>query len=207
MSISALARSEREELCELMEEVGADAPTLNEGWAVLDLAAHLVAREHDVWSGPGIMLKRSLGFLTELAMERRRREGLESLIEVIRRGEPIWFRPLPAGGQLYEYFLHHEDVRRASGLGPRTDRSDLDEGLARLIRIGGRLLLRRVDVGVDLVWQGGVIHRHGSEPRAIVDGAPGELMLYMTGRGRVAEVTLGGDETAAERLAETDLRI
>ena len=37
---------ERRELCELLAEVGPDAPTLCEGWTTLDLASHLVLREH-----------------------------------------------------------------------------------------------------------------------------------------------------------------
>jgi hypothetical protein len=27
----------------------------------------------------------------------------------------------------FEYFIHHEDARRANGMGPRMDRPDLDE--------------------------------------------------------------------------------
>jgi hypothetical protein len=38
---------EREQLCDLFLELGPEAPTLCEGWATLDLAAHLVMREHD----------------------------------------------------------------------------------------------------------------------------------------------------------------
>src|SRR5882762_622635 len=37
---------ERRELCDLFLELGPDAPTLCEGWTTLDLAAHLVLREH-----------------------------------------------------------------------------------------------------------------------------------------------------------------
>jgi len=37
---------ERLELCDLLLELGPDAPTLCEGWTTADLAAHLVLREH-----------------------------------------------------------------------------------------------------------------------------------------------------------------
>ncbi|MGD0448569.1 MAG: maleylpyruvate isomerase family mycothiol-dependent enzyme [Candidatus Dormibacteria bacterium] len=36
---------ERRELCDLLIQVGPDAPTLCEGWTTSDLAAHLVLRE------------------------------------------------------------------------------------------------------------------------------------------------------------------
>jgi hypothetical protein len=45
MTSPTLARSERHALCDLLTEVGADAPTLCEGWNAFDLAAHLVVRE------------------------------------------------------------------------------------------------------------------------------------------------------------------
>ena len=41
------AKSERAELCDLFDRVGPDAPTLCQGWATHDLAAHLWIRETD----------------------------------------------------------------------------------------------------------------------------------------------------------------
>jgi hypothetical protein len=43
---------ERLALCDLLEELGADVPTLLEGWTARDIAAHLVLREHDPIAGP-----------------------------------------------------------------------------------------------------------------------------------------------------------
>lgn len=207
MSISSLARLERKELCGLMLEVGPEAPTLNEGWDVLDLASHLVAREHDLWAAPGIVLGGPFATAMDLAMRRRRRQGLEKLVSKLRKGEPPWVRLMPSGVQLNEYYLHHEDVRRANGLEPRNDRPDLDEGLARLLRHSAPVLLRRVEVGVDVVWNGGVLCRSGSEPRAELSGPPGESLLYLSGRRSASRATLGGDPGAAEMLAVADLGI
>ena len=53
MSIS-LARSERQELCELMSTLGPDAPTLCAGWTAFHLAAHLHLRESDPVAAAGI---------------------------------------------------------------------------------------------------------------------------------------------------------
>ena len=36
---------ERLALCDLFDELGADAPTLLDGWTARDLAAHIVQRE------------------------------------------------------------------------------------------------------------------------------------------------------------------
>lgn len=126
MSLGSVARQERSLVCDLMEQVGAGAPTLAEGWTVLDLAAHLVVREHDLWAAPGLVLGGPFRRAIEAAMNWRRRRGLENLVATIRRGPPGVARLLPPGAHLSEYFIHHEDVRRANGLAPRRDR-DLDE--------------------------------------------------------------------------------
>lgn len=205
MSVADIARREREALCDLMLEVGPDAPTLDEGWDVLDLTAHLVAREHDLWASPGVVLGGPFGRAMDTAMRRRRRQGLEHLVEKVRTGPPLLWKALPAGAHLIEYFIHHEDVRRANGHGPRADR-DLSEALARVLR-ASEALLRRVDTGIDLVWNGGVLCRHGPEPRAVLSGPPGEMVLYLSGRRDPAVVELSGDPDAVERLQGADLAI
>lgn len=205
MSISSLARSERSDICDAMLEFGPAAPTLDEGWNVVDLAAHLVAREHDVWATPGIVLGGPFAAAMEVAMRRRRRQGLPRLVDTIRRGAPFWWNALPSGAMLTEYYIHHEDVRRANGGGPRRDRPDLDEALARLVRSSGRFLLAKVEAGVDVVWNGGVLYRQGDEPRAVLSGPPGELILYLSGRRSPAEVELAGDEVSVENLRTAEL--
>jgi uncharacterized protein (TIGR03085 family) len=206
MSVASLAESERLQLCDLMFELGPGAPTVPEGWRVLDLAAHLVVREHDLWAAGGIVI-RPLAPLLELAMERRRRRGLDRLIEQIRRGPPRLWDLLPAGAQLSEYFIHHEDVRRANEMSPRPADRELDEGLAKLVGPMAKRSLRRVDAGLDVTWNGGVLYRHGSEPRAELSGPPGELLLYLSGRQRVADVTLTGTEEATAAITAADLAI
>ena len=44
-SMTRLAWSERQQLCDELERLGPDAPTLCEGWATRDLAAHLFVRD------------------------------------------------------------------------------------------------------------------------------------------------------------------
>jgi uncharacterized protein (TIGR03085 family) len=207
MSAADLAARERAELCDLMLKLGPDAPTLDEGWTVVDLAAHLVAREHDVWAAPGLVWGGAFAAAMEAARRRRRRRGLDKLVEAIRKGPPLWWKPVPRGLQLNEFYIHHEDVRRANGLGPRTDRPDLDRTLTRLVRNTAPAFLRHVAAGVELVVDGETIHTHGPAPRAVLSGPPGDLVLYLTGRRSAAQVSLGGDPEAARALAEAGLSI
>src|SRR5260370_42050978 len=51
----SFARDGRCALCSLVGETGPAAPTLCKGWATLDLAAHLVLREHRMDAGAGIL--------------------------------------------------------------------------------------------------------------------------------------------------------
>ena len=52
----SVASDERAALCDLLDELGPDQPTLCEGWQTRDLAAHLVVREHRLDAAPGILL-------------------------------------------------------------------------------------------------------------------------------------------------------
>lgn len=52
-------------LCDLFEELGADAPTLLGVWSTQDLAAHLVLRERDLIAGPCIVLPGLFGRFAE----------------------------------------------------------------------------------------------------------------------------------------------
>lgn len=205
MSTASLTESERTEMCALMLELGPDAPTLNEGWNVLDLAAHLVTREHDLWAAGGIIWGGPFAVALEWAMDRRRSQGLDRLVATIRQGEPFWWRPLPDGAQLTEYFIHHEDVRRPNGLAPRTDRPDLDRKLSRLVAVSARTMLRKVSSGVTLRSAGETLAEHGAEPRAVLEGPPGELLLYLSGRREAAFVDLSGDADTVAALDQASL--
>jgi len=47
---------ERAPLCDLLDELGPQAPTLLDRWTTRDLAAHLVLREHDLLAAPGLVV-------------------------------------------------------------------------------------------------------------------------------------------------------
>jgi uncharacterized protein (TIGR03085 family) len=201
---------ERLELCDLLAELGPSAPTLLEGWTANDLAAHIVLREHDLIAAPCLVLPGPFQGFAE-----RRRAGLAErkdfgwLVTRIRSGPPVgffrigWVRSL---ANLNEFFVHHEDLRRANGQGARTLAPDLDAALWRNVRRGGRYLTRRLrDAGLDIEWPGTGEQTsvRSGEPRARLSGPPGELLLYVFGRQPVAQVEVTGspDAVAAVRRA------
>ena len=202
---------ERRELCDLFEELGPEAPTLCEGWATLDLAAHLVVRERDPRSGPGIVLGGRFEALLDRVTARAKGRGYERLVEQVRNGPPLG--PFAVPGlrtllNLNEYVVHHEDVRRANGLAPRDDRPELQDALWRLLGRTARLMLRNArGVGVRLVRPDGTEIGVGSGPEAVLTGDPLEVVLYLQGRRGAAAVALTGDPGAVEVLQTASLGI
>src|SRR4051812_675588 len=123
-----LSRTERAALCNSALEAGEDAPTLCEGWTVKDLVIHLLLRERDPLAAPGILVPQLHG-LTQRSARRMESHDFSSLVERVRSGPPKWSpMAIPQVDQLLnslEYFVHHEDIRRAApGWEPRelTDR-------------------------------------------------------------------------------------
>jgi uncharacterized protein (TIGR03085 family) len=201
---------ERLELCALLDELGPSAPTLLEGWTTRDLAAHLVLRERDLIAAPCLVLP---GPFQRFAERRRvrlaNRHDFAWLVARIRSGPPAgffrigWVRSFP---NLNEFFVHHEDVRRAGGLGPRTLAPDLEAALWENVRRGSRYLSRRLrGPGLDIEWAGkgeSFAVRRG-EPTARLGGTPGEVLLYVFGRQAAAEVDVTGTAEAVEAVHRT----
>ena len=105
---------------------------------------------------------------------------------------------------LNEYVVHHEDVRRANGLGPRTDRDDLQDAVWGLLRHQARLMLRKVDGRLRCACSApaGASVVPAAAPRSRLAGEPVELLLYLFGRRGAAEVELSGDAAAQARLRD-----
>lgn len=203
MATLSLAKSERAELCDLLEAVGPDAPTLCEGWTTLDLAAHLVVRERRIDSGPGLLIPAFAGW-TDRVRTRAKTRGLERLVEQIRSGPPRFspMRMVDDAVNGVEYFIHHEDIRRAqTGWEPRDMPSDLEEELWKRVASGAKLAMRRAPVGVVLERPGGTsVLAHSAQPSVTVVGSPAEVASFTSGRQSAARVELRGDTGAVERL-------
>src|SRR6266496_3906856 len=112
MTDLSLDAIERERLCDLMNELGPEAPTLLEPWTTHDLAAHLVLREHDYVAAPGLVVPGAWGRFAERRRVERKARAFAEMVATIRAGPPPgyfrigWVRRFP---NLNEYFVHHED--------------------------------------------------------------------------------------------------
>jgi uncharacterized protein (TIGR03085 family) len=200
---------EREQLCGLFEELGPHAPTLLDPWTTHDLAAHLVLRERDLIAAPGLVVSGPWGRFAERRRLAMRDTRFADLIATIQSGPPRgffrigWVRHVP---NLNEFFVHHEDVRRANGLGARVNPPAEDAALFRNVGRGSWFLSRRLrGVGLDLAWSGTdkVIRARRGQPTAVLSARPGELLLFLFGRRDAADVEITGPAAAVEAVKRT----
>jgi uncharacterized protein (TIGR03085 family) len=202
---------ERTRLCDLLEELGPDAPTLLPPWTTRDIAAHLVLREHDPLAAPGLVLPGPWGRFAERRQRALASADFTDLVAALRAGPPVgffrvgWVRRFP---NLNEFFVHHEDVRRADGRGPRAHEPAMDEALWRAVGQAPWFLARRVHgAGLELHWAGTerTVRARTGEPRVRVSGAPGELLLYLFGRQDAADVEVTGSAPAVDAVRHAHL--
>lgn len=207
------AGSERAALADLFVRLGPDAPTLCEGWTTFDLAAHLVLRERRPDAAGGILLKPLAGRTARVQEALKSTKGYTGLIELVRSGPAGIYRLPGLDGVVntMEYFIHHEDVRRAQRVWePRELPDDLEERFWKQVRAGARVFLRRSPVRVILHRVGGGVAIGGPKDatgQVEVTGRAGELLLFCFGRQAHAKVDISGDHEAVARLMDTPLGI
>ncbi len=215
-------REEREELCETLSQLDADAPTLCAGWTAMDIAAHLWAQERaDGLLGlvsyavgvpvmlAGLRAGSRIASANQRAAVRGHRRDDTAILAGLRRGPPAMFGlPVLAPGQLLENWVHHEDIRRSCGCKARPSEARVEAMLWRALRLYGRYQRRAFSqVSVCLSSHHGLRMVVGKGPPVIVQGPAGELVLYMAGRREAAEVEVAGEPAALERLSEIVLTI
>jgi uncharacterized protein (TIGR03085 family) len=205
------ARTERDALADLLDALGPDAPTLDEGWTTRDLAAHVVMRERRPDAAAGIVIsplrRRSERVRASLAAQ-----PFPRLVQLVRH--PPWWSPVSnpltdALANTLELFVHHEDVRRAQhGWQPRDLPRGQQAALWRPAAAIGKARLRRFPAAILIQAPGyGETSTGAGGDRVRLVGAPGELVLFLTGRQRAARVQVDGPPAIADRLRRARLGV
>jgi uncharacterized protein (TIGR03085 family) len=205
----------------LLDRAGPDAPTLCAGWHTADLAAHLVLRERRPDAALGILGGPLATYTRRVQRGMSQGKPYHQLVETIRTGPPrLSIYAIPGADSrlnFAEFFVHHEDVRRAqAGWEPRA----LDTRLADLIWADlskARLMLRKVPVGIEFA-RDDLAERPGGQqavrqtvrprtPVVTVTGAPAELLMWTFGRTGAAQVKLEGAEADVTALQQASWSI
>jgi uncharacterized protein (TIGR03085 family) len=203
------ARAERRQLADLLHQVGPDQPTVNTGWTTRDLAAHLVVRDRRPDAMLGMLIPPLAGHGEHIRLAKAAQPYSEVIQEV---RTPPWWSPVsnPLIDELsntVEFFIHHEDVRRATpGFTPRQLDAGEQKALWQATKLTGRLALRKLGIPVLVSAPGfGTLRIGDGEPKATLTGEPGELALFLSGRQRVAVVETTGEPAAVEKLTTASI--
>jgi uncharacterized protein (TIGR03085 family) len=198
------ARDERLALADTLLAAGPDAPTVCEGWLTRHLAAHIVVRERRPDAALGILVKPLRDHLQQV-QDKLATEDYVSLVAKLRFPQALSLVRIDAVEEamnLTEFFIHHEDVRRGTpGWTPRQLSPSYEQALRRRVRGTARLSTRRYR-GTVVVHSPGLATFEvgaGGEP-VEVTGDPGELLLFFSGRQRVADVEVTGSDDQVGRL-------
>jgi uncharacterized protein (TIGR03085 family) len=210
------ARDERLALCDLLDKAGPRAPTLCQGWTTLDLAAHLFLREHRPDASAGIVVGPLAGYTRRTQRRLADRTPYPQLVESVRNGPPLFsvfgIPGFDERGNTVEYFVHHEDVRRAQpDWEPRLISQALSDVLWQRLRMA-KFILRKAPVGVefardDQTVAGGPngarvrITAKAKTPVVTVAGTPAELTMWATGRTGAARVRMDGAQPDVQALS------
>lgn len=105
-----------------------------------------------------------------------------------------------------EFFVHHEDVRRARpDWSPRPLERSTEAALWSRLSMA-RMLIRKANMTVKLVCPGFGQRTHGRIPiAATVTGRPSEVLLFCFGRQDQADVEVTG--AGADRLRQAELGV
>lgn len=203
-----LATEERSGLVTLLGEVGPDAPTLCAGWQTRDLAAHLVIRERRLDAAPGIAIA-AFANHTKKVQDEFAAKPWSELVELVRTGPPAYspfgLKPVNELVNGTEYFIHHEDVRRAQPeWTPRPVDPARDAALWKAAARIARMAYRRSPVGVALRNPDGETVVAKRAPNTVtLSGQPGELLLHAFGRSQ-CRIEFDGDAKAVATVQDLD---
>jgi uncharacterized protein (TIGR03085 family) len=198
-----VAQQERAALVTTMRGAGPEQPTLCGDWTTRDLAAHLVIRERRLDAAPGIMVPKFAGYTERVQNQVAAENDWNVLLDQIASGPPLLspFKLLDPFVNVAEMFIHHEDVRRAvSGWEPRQLDAATSASLARQVSLMSRMTMSKTPARVTLKTPDGkTLTTIGSGPAVTVTGAPGELLMFISGRDQ-AKLTFTGDDAAVQAV-------
>ena len=216
-NLKDLRRAERAQLLSTLRDLGPEAPTLCAGWTAADIAAHLAMAERYVGIPMTVLyplrkampeavrarLMARLRHIGDRQTAAMRHRGWDQSLRRLSAGPPptydlSWVAPI----RLVEEWIHHEDVRRANGSGPRPADLAPDEALwqcliflSRFAEFTGALRTVRVELP-----DGRSLQLRAGQPEVTITGPAGEVLLFLSGRDEVARVETEGTESALARL-------
>ncbi len=200
-----IASAERAALADLMERLGPDAPTLCAGWTTRDLAAHIVVRATRTDAAAGILIPGLAGH-TKRVQDQVASQPWDVLLTKVRR-KPWWSTVGDETINRMEYFVHHEDVRRAQdGWIARELPAEWSEALWARVKPLARMMLRRVPAVVTVTAPNlrsataGADAGGADRPRVTITAPAGELLMFLTGRQDHADVDITGPDDIIEKL-------
>lgn len=191
------ANVERRHLAALLRRVGPDAPTLCEGWTTRDLAVHLVLRDGrpDVVAGKALPRLPVLGERARRSEQTVARQPWEELVQKVEHPplySPARLGPVDRRMNTVEYFVHHEDVRRAQPeWHERPLLHDEEQALWRSLSLLAKVVLKDEEDTVVLIAPsyGAVRGGRGRTGTVrVLRAVPSELVLWALGRREQARV-------------------
>lgn len=207
------ARIERESFANTLIALGPDAPTLCAGWNARDLAAHVVLRERRPDAAIGIVVPFMSNYTESIRQNLLGTDWLD-LVNQVKIGPPNWnpmgWSPIDNMVNLFEFFVHHEDVLRAQhNWQPRPLSVEMSEALMARLHDAAWLMWRRARVGVVLTdGSSSIVAKRPPKGAGIVtvSGSVSDLVLKSYGRSEV-DIDLAGARHDLELFALTNLSI
>lgn len=197
--------SERQQLVEYLREAGPHAATLCEGWQTRHMIAHLILRESKPFIAAGV-IGGPLGAHTE-----RETKALADTYTTAGAYDTALFKFSKLHGYLHmrarnpkadcamnlvEYFVHTEDVRRATDeWQPRQLPLEVESKIWQMLSKSARMVAgKKYRDGLILKAPGRspltITKPKAGKTAATLTGAPGELILHLFGRQKQAQVEL-----------------